>query len=196
MGLATVGLLAPTSDRHTDLEQDALLAGARAVAAQVTASVAPATAAWVAPGRRVHGPAAGVVRWDWPVAGSQQVLRPFDPPAQRWLPGHRGVDLAGVTGAPVWAVEPGTVTFSGEIAGAGIVSVTHADGIRSTYQPVEDRVARGTRVAAGDRLGALAAGHCPLRPCLHLGAVRGRDHYLDPMLFLRPLRLVLLPEEG
>ncbi|MCK0111287.1 M23 family metallopeptidase [Ornithinimicrobium sp. F0845] len=121
-------------------------------------------------------------------------MRPFDPPEERWLPGHRGIDLVGQTYSPVLAVADGTVTYSGSIAGVGIVSVTHPDGVRSTYQPVTDRVDEGEQVRAGDQLGLLGVwgSHCLIRACLHLGAVRGED-YLDPLLFLLSWQLTLLP---
>lgn len=138
--------------------------------------------------------AAHAARWEWPVP-SRDVLRPFDPPDQPWLPGHRGVDLAGTEGTTVRSVADGVVTYSGTIAGVGIVSVTHADGVRSTYQPLTDRVSRGERVGAGERVGVLEASHCAASACLHLGALRG-DAYLDPMRFLEPLVLALLPEGG
>lgn len=135
----------------------------------------------------------GQPEWQWPVAGPPRVLRPFDPPAQRWGRGHRGVDLLTSTGGPVRAVADGVVSYSGEIAGVGVVAVRHGSGLRSTYQPVDDRVAAGQVVAAGDRLGTLGSGHCLLLSCLHLGAVAGRDAYRDPMLLLRGWRVRLLP---
>lgn len=133
--------------------------------------------------------------WGWPLVGTPRIVRGFDPPAQRWLPGHRGIDLAGVEGDGVLAVDDGVVTFSGEIAGTGVVSLTHASGLRSTYQPVSDSVARGDRVSRGDRLGRLdsTGGHCTLRVCLHLGAVRDRDSYVDPTPLLLGVDLALLP---
>lgn len=161
---------------------------------RVLALVARAVLTAARPG---EGTARAAARWEWPVGGPREVLRPFDPPNRPWLPGHRGVDLAGTEAGEVRAVADGVVTYSGAIAGTGIVSVTHPDGIRSTYQPVEDRLPRGSRVASGERVGALGApdgAHCPTG-CLHLGAVRGQT-YLDPMLFLRPLLLALLPEDG
>lgn len=131
--------------------------------------------------------------WGWPLLGVPEVVRGFDPPPQRWLPGHRGIDLAGVAGEPVLAVDDGVVSHSGDVAGVGVVSVTHASGLRSTYQPVSDRVARGVRVGRGDRLGSLdVGGHCLLVDCLHLGARRG-DVYVDPTPLLLDLRLSLLP---
>lgn len=132
-------------------------------------------------------------RWEWPLAGRPAVVHAFDPPAQRWLPGHRGIDLAGVTGEPVRAVAAGVVSYSGVIAGVGVVSVLHPDGVLSTYQPVLDRAARGATVSAGDAVGTLGpGGHCLLSSCLHLGARRGTT-YLDPMLFLTAWQVSLLP---
>lgn len=139
-------------------------------------------------------PGRSIPPWKWPLGTFHVVARPFDPPAQRWLPGHRGVDLFGVLGEPVRAVDDGIVTFSGEVAGVGVVAVTHAGGLRSTYRPVADRVVEGVPVARGQRLGVVDAdGHCLLLHCLHLGAVRGRDQYLDPSLLLGAVRLTLLP---
>lgn len=134
-------------------------------------------------------------RWQWPLPGQPRIARHFELPDERWLPGHRGLDLVGHTYSPVLAVADGTVTYSGSIAGVGIVSVTHPDGIRSTYQPVTDRVGQGEVVRAGEELGTLGVwgSHCALRACLHLGAVRGNDDYLDPLLFLQGWELTLLP---
>lgn len=170
----------------------------------------PTAAAWRASGRsaalglRAGGPPAGpgsrgeTAVWAWPLSPVPEIVRDFDPPAQRWLPGHRGIDLAGVAGEPVLAVEAGVVTYSGQIAGVGMVSVTHASGLRSTYQPVTDRVGRGTRVGREDPIGTLdsAGSHCPLLDCLHLGAVRGRDHYVDPTPLLLGVELALVPVHG
>ncbi|WP_238154530.1 M23 family metallopeptidase [Ornithinimicrobium sufpigmenti] len=133
--------------------------------------------------------------WDWPLVGVPPVARAFDLPEQRWLPGHRGLDLVGVAGEQVLAVDAGVITFSGTIAGVGMVSVTHESGLRSTYQPVEEREPRDDRVGRGQRLGVLGAtgSHCVSEDCLHLGAVRGRDAYVDPLLLLLGAELALLP---
>lgn len=133
--------------------------------------------------------------WHWPLPGQPGVVKPFDPPDQPWLRGHRGVDLAGITTSRVLAVADGTVTYSGSIVGVGIVSVTHESGIRSTYQPVTDRIDQGEHVTAGDQLGLLGSfgSHCLLRSCLHLGAVWGKRDYVDPLLFLQSWEISLLP---
>jgi len=133
--------------------------------------------------------------WTAPVDGPVLVLRRFDPPAEPWLPGHRGVDLDADVGDPVLASGAGRVTWAAPIAGRGVVVVTHEDGRRTTYEPVDPSVSVGDAVAAGDLLGVVApgAGHCGGVPsCLHWGLRRGGD-YLDPMLLLRRGRPVLLP---
>lgn len=133
--------------------------------------------------------------WRWPVDPPVEVLRPFDPPEQRWLPGHLGVDLAAEPGQEVRAAGSGRVHFAGPVAGTPLVSVVHG-GLRTTYLPVESDLARGDPVAAGDPLGTLAAEppHCPGRPCLHWGLLRGADH-IDPLslLGLGEFRLLPLP---
>ncbi|QJW37112.1 M23 family metallopeptidase [Cellulosimicrobium protaetiae] len=127
-----------------------------------------------------------------------EVLAPFDPPEQDWLPGHRGVDLAATPGAPVRSPAPGVVTFAGPVAGRGVVVVTHDDGLRTSLEPVTGVVPRGSRVAAGAVVGTLQASqdalgsHCP-GTCVHWGVRRG-DRYVDPLALLgdRP-PIVLLP---
>lgn len=132
--------------------------------------------------------------WRWPLDPPTEVLRPFEPPEQRWLPGHLGVDLAAEPGQEVRAAGPGRVRFAGEVAGVGVVSVAHGD-LHTTYLPVEPSVARGDLIT-DQPLGTLAAEpqHCPARPCLHWGLLRGST-YLDPLslLGLGQIRLFPLP---
>lgn len=132
--------------------------------------------------------------YQWPLAGRPRVTRWFDPPPQPWLPGHRGVDLAGDPGATVRAAGPGVVHFAGPVAGVGVVSVDHAGGLRTTYQPVTPTVSAGDTVAAGDPIGTLEAGHagCPVAACLHWGLRHG-ETYLDPLTLLGLGRVRLLP---
>ena len=46
-------------------------------------------------------------RLDWPLRPRPAVLRVFDAPSPNWHRGHRGVDLAGVPGQPVYAAGAG-----------------------------------------------------------------------------------------
>ncbi|GGJ76788.1 hypothetical protein GCM10010123_03510 [Pilimelia anulata] len=133
----------------------------------------------------------------WPLDGVVDVARPFDPPPEPWRPGHRGVDLGGRGGAVVRAALAGRVLFAGTVAGRGVVSVAHADGLRTTYEPVTGPPPAGTEVVAGGPLGRLAAGHrgCARPACLHWGLRRERD-YLDPLAVLGLGRSRLLPLLG
>ena len=130
----------------------------------------------------------------WPLDGVPRVVRRFDPPAQPWLAGHRGVDLVGAPGAVVRSAGAGRVRFSGRVAGRPVVSVDHARGLRTTYEPVEPVVRAGDEVSAGDPIGRLASGHagCPAPACLHWGLRRG-DVYLDPLVLLGLAQVRLLP---
>jgi murein DD-endopeptidase MepM/ murein hydrolase activator NlpD len=141
----------------------------------------------------------GAPLWHWPLStpsGSPPaVVRPFQPPAQRWLPGHRGADLAAPGASDVLAAGPGTVAYAGTLFGEGVVVVAHGD-VRTSYEPVRPAVKVGDRVTGGTRIGTLAPGHCPGRPCLHWGLLAGRGHavrYYDPLLLLGLVRLRLEP---
>lgn len=118
----------------------------------------------------------------WPVL-PPSVVRAFDPPEQPWLPGHRGIDLAGGPGTAVRAMGAGTVVFSGEVAGIGVVTIDHGR-FRSTYQPVQATAPVGSRVDAGAVIGVTSptGGHCA-GACLHLGVV-AEGGYRDPLPLL------------
>ena len=131
---------------------------------------------------------------DWPPGAAPPVEVPFREPTHRFGPGHRGVDLTAPVGAAVRVAAAGTVVFAGLLAGRGVVSVQHADGLRTTYEPVVPVVAAGTPVGPGAVLGTLAPGHRGCRAaCLHWGARRGRGSYLDPLLLMMPPHVRLLP---
>jgi murein DD-endopeptidase MepM/ murein hydrolase activator NlpD len=173
--------------------------------ASVAASIAvdrPASAAPAPnPVTPVPGPVAPAVpppaatdRFGWPLDGPPPVVRRFEPPPRPWLPGHRGVDFGAYPGAAVRAAGPGTVRFAGRVAGRGVVSIDHAGGLRTTYEPVTPVVVAGQAVRAGDLIGALDTGHegCPVDACLHWGLRRG-EVYLDPLALVGRARVRLLP---
>lgn len=149
--------------------------------------------------------------WSWPLAippGQRKpvVVRGFEPPAQRWQSGHRGVDLLATPGQPVLAAGAGTVSFAGRLFGRPVVAIDHAspghDTLRTTYEPVDPLVKVGDKVQRGQTIGTLAkdatdpaVGHCAPRACLHWGVVCGfghDEHYLDPqgLVAHRPMRLL------
>src|SRR5436189_128657 len=83
-------------------------------------------------------------------------------------------------GAPtetVFAAGPGVVAFAGTVAGTGTVSIDHAGGLRTTYEPLTATVHKGQPVVAGQPIGTLAPGHpgCPVAACLHWGLRRGTE---------------------
>ena len=116
----------------------------------------------------------------WPLAGGIRVVRGFDPPAQRWGAGHRGVDLAARPGDPVLAAAAGRVTFARSLAGRGVVVVDHG-AMRTTYEPVAAVVAVGDRITTGAVLGRLTGGGAlPGRYLPALGSDRGPRHLPRP----------------
>jgi murein DD-endopeptidase MepM/ murein hydrolase activator NlpD len=129
-----------------------------------------------------------------PLDGPLRVVRPFHPPVTPYGPGHRGVDLRAERNALVRSSGAGQVSFAGLVAGRVVVVVSHADGVRTEYEPLRPLVRAGARVRAGQPIGVVDGRHpsCP-GWCLHWGARRG-DSYLDPLTLLRPLGpVVLLP---
>ncbi len=133
-----------------------------------------------------------------PLPAPAVVLTPFRPPATRYGAGHRGVDLAAPVGARVRAAADGVVIYAGVLADRGVVSVEHAGGLRTTYEPVDALVSVGQVVSRGDLIGTLAAGHATCAPasCLHLGARLPDRVYLDPMALFGPWRVRLKPWAG
>lgn len=142
-------------------------------------------------------PARGdAARLDWPLRPRPAVVRGFDAPRPDWQRGHRGVDLAGAAGQPVYAAGSATVVFAGSAGGVPVVSLAHPGGLRTSYQPVRASVRPGQRVATTTVIGALEPGHpgCGAAACLHWGAMWGpaaRADYLDPLglLAATPIRL-------
>jgi murein DD-endopeptidase MepM/ murein hydrolase activator NlpD len=132
----------------------------------------------------------------WPLSPRPDVVSGFDPPAQQWGAGHRGVDLLGHAGQPVHTALGGTVTFAARLAGRGVVVVDHGS-VRTTYEPVSASVAVGDRVARGAVIGTLqrASSHCFPRACLHWGLRRG-ETYLNPLTLVGAGPIRLLPLAG
>lgn len=144
------------------------------------------------PGAQAYvNPASGLPR-----AGT--VLRAFDKPEHNWLSGHRGVDLPLEIGAEVVSAGDGMVVFAGLVAGTPTISIDHADGVRTTYQPVHPRISAGDPVVAKQVIGTL--GHpTTAYPGLQWGARIG-DDYINPVgllptpsIRLKPLRPADVP---
>ncbi|WP_084774244.1 M23 family metallopeptidase [Nonomuraea candida] len=134
--------------------------------------------------------------WRWPLDGQPRIIRRFFPPPEPWLAGHRGIDLAAPAATPVLAAGPGTIGFAGPVAGKGVVTIDHQDGLRTTYLPVTASVRRGQPITAGAELGVLESPadskpHCA-ESCLHWGLLR-EGRYLNPLQLLGQAPTRLLP---
>lgn len=145
----------------------------------------------------VAGTANAPHRYQLPLQGVAVIVHPFTGSATPYSAGHRGVDLRSTSGMPVFASATGIVTFSGSVAGRGVVVLRHPDGILTEYEPVLGSVHVGMTVAAGTQLGVVSGQHgdCPVDGCLHWGARRG-DTYLDPMSLLHGLGSIRLVPMG
>ncbi|MDT5141053.1 MAG: hypothetical protein QOI79_377 [Mycobacterium sp.] len=129
------------------------------------------------------------------------MVRTFDAPSPDWNRGHRGVDLAGTPGQPVYAAGAATVVYAGMLAGRQLVSLAHPGGLHTSYEPVRATVRVGQLLDAGTVIGELVAGHrgCPVAACLHWGAMWGpaaRANYVDPLGLLASTPIRLKPLQG
>lgn len=169
---------------------------AASVAPDSTASVPQSSSSALAalPGAAPDGIDAPRDRWTWPLLPRPPVLARFDPPEVRWGAGHRGVDLAAAVGQDVVAPTAAVVTFSGVVVDRGVLVLQTANGLRTTFEPVEPLVTVGTAVAPGEVVTRVAAtpGHCAPATCLHWGVLDG-ERYLDPLALVGAVRVVLLP---
>ncbi len=130
--------------------------------------------------------------WLWPVQPFR-LEEPFAAPAHRYGSGHRGIDVRPLENQEVLAPADGDIAFSGKVAGRGIVTIDHGDGLVTTLEPIESSLEAGEHVARGAPVGAIAlGGHTPAG-ALHFG-VRLQGEYINPMLLLGGVpRAVLLP---
>ncbi|GAA1990832.1 M23 family metallopeptidase [Microbacterium pumilum] len=130
--------------------------------------------------------------WRWPV-GSFRLENPYRAPAHRFGPGHRGVDLRPLSGLQLLSPASGVVAFSGMVAGRGILTIDHGDGLVTTLEPIQSSLAPGTPVGAGDVVGELSLGGHTMSGAVHFG-VRLDGEYINPLLLLGGVpRAVLLP---
>lgn len=122
-----------------------------------------------------------------PLSTGGVLVQDFDRPDHRWLPGHRGVDFAATVGQEVLSPAAGKVTFAGWVVNRPVITITHHDGLRSSFEPVSSQLPVGSVVEAGEVLGELSAAHSHCAAtCLHWGlrAPQPGDEYLDPLHYL------------
>ncbi|PQZ92975.1 peptidase M23 [Arthrobacter sp. MYb227] len=152
----------------------------------------PQTALAPAQGTNAQGVTA-TKGWSWPLTPQPKVLRAFDPPAQRWLAGHRGADLGAHPGDVVLAPAAGIVTYVGVIVDRPVLVIDHGAGLKSSFEPVSTDLVPGSIISAKERIGSIGVGaHCTKR-CMHWG-LRLNGEYIDPLLTIRDARpSILLP---
>lgn len=132
-------------------------------------------------------------RWTWPVAGARVVVSPYRAPAHEYGAGHRGVDLGTSIGTRVIAPADGVVAFRGTVVDRPLLTIEHAGGLVTTFEPVRSALVAGDVVASGQEIGLVeVGGHTPAG-ALHVG-VRLDGEYINPLLLFGDVpRAVLLP---
>ena len=107
-------------------------------------------------------PASAEPCWNPAVVG--RVIDPFRMPACTWCPGNRGIEYEVAPGTAVRSVAPGTVEFSGSVAGVRYIVVRLTSGWQITYGRVSSSAVEVGTVGAG-RLGHRRCGPgVPVRP--------------------------------
>ncbi|MEO6116907.1 MAG: M23 family metallopeptidase [Pseudolysinimonas sp.] len=127
-------------------------------------------------------PVAELGSWSWPVSAAHALARPYIAPTGPYAAGHRGIDIRAASGASVLAPADGIVHFAGFVVDRPVLSIEHAGGVLSSFEPVQTSLVAGDLVTRGQVIGTLLPGHCA-STCLHLG-VRVDGEYVNPLLFL------------
>lgn len=116
-------------------------------------------------------------------------------PPQPWRAGHRGVDLVAAAGAAVTSPAAGVVSYVGFVVNRPVLSIRHAGGLVSSFEPIDSTAVVGDIVVAGQTVGTVAQEprHCSPNRCLHWG-LRLNGRYVDPLDYLEGFgAVVLLP---
>ncbi|GGL21962.1 M23 family metallopeptidase [Nocardia jinanensis] len=103
----------------------------------------------------------------------------------RWGTFHRGIDIAGPIGTPIYTVANGTVIDAGPASGFGLwVRIRHDDGAISVYGHMYDFfVSVGERVPAGMQIARMGNRGDSTGPHLHFEIIVNGQH-VDPQRWL------------
>ena len=87
----------------------------------------------------------------------------------------------------------GTVAFAGAVAGRGVLTIDHGNGLVTTLEPIETSLVPGTAVTKGEEVGTVTIGGHTEPGAVHFG-VRRDGEYINPLLLVAEVpRAVLLP---
>lgn len=140
----------------------------------------------------VHAVEGAAARWHWPLGSPRMLLRPYIAPPTAYAAGHRGIDIGTTGDTRVLSPDDGVVHFAGVVVDRSVLSIRHAGGVISSFEPVTTELVAGDSIRRGDQVGVLQSGHCST-PCLHFG-VRLHGEYLSPLVYLGGIpHSVLLP---
>ena len=94
---------------------------------------------------------------------------------------HKGVDLAGPEGTPIYASRSGVVTVATHSKSAGnYVTINHGDGFSSVYMHMTKYVVKkGAAVSAGQLIGYMGSTGISTGPHLHFGITKDGT-YVNP----------------
>jgi murein DD-endopeptidase MepM/ murein hydrolase activator NlpD len=127
-----------------------------------------------------------------------ELLTNFDNPEKNWNAGHRGIDIAAYPDLTVFSPTDGYVTYAGNIAGVGNLSIkiNSSNSSRVTLQPINTSLKAGDVVLKGDAIGTVSSydnesshtENCNSEnSCLHVGVIKtsdlGEDSYTNPLLY-------------
>ncbi|ADB32630.1 Peptidase M23 [Kribbella flavida DSM 17836] len=124
--------------------------------------------------------------WTWPLAdGRYEIGTPYGQSGALWSSGvHTGQDFPAATGTPVRAVTAGTIRVEHPAWAGNLVRIDHGNGLETLYAHLSSiTVADGSRVAAGQQIGAVGNEGNSTGPHLHFEVRLGGDP-VNPMSFL------------
>jgi murein DD-endopeptidase MepM/ murein hydrolase activator NlpD len=141
-----------------------------------------------------------VISFRPPLEPPIKLINQYRQPNSDYSAGHRGVDYLVTTGQRVFAPADGQVWFSGKVVNRSLVSLSHAGGYLSEFEPLCSELKRGEVVFKGQEIGKVCAAeasyvpHCASASCLHF-SLRSFGSYLSPLVLigeLNPSRLLPL----
>jgi murein DD-endopeptidase MepM/ murein hydrolase activator NlpD len=105
----------------------------------------------------------------------------------RWGRMHRGIDIAGPIGTPIFAAAPGVVTYAGWNDGGygNLVEIEHPDGSLTVYAH-NDRILvnEGQKVAQGEQISEMGTTGRSTGPHLHFEIHPNGQGAVNPMALL------------